>query len=412
MKHRNIARLALATALVVPATAGASVDAAALAQDDFVSIEEFSLPTANAQPIGIVAGPDGAVWFAEFRANKIGRIGPDGGITEYPIPTPNSSPDAIVLGSDGALWFTEVLGNKIGRIDPATKEITEYLVPRPRSRPTVITLGPDGNLWFTLRGEPREPSTGDHIGRITYDGAITLFPVLTLNSRPLGITAGPDGNVWFSLSVANKVGRITPDGVVTEFSVPTPGASPWEMTLGPDGNIWFSEILGNKVARMAADGSITEFALPNANSAPNVISRGPDPNAAQDCVMQRALLGPLAFDLRYGSTGRSNAFGNCVAALATTENLYFAENGLAGVPGSGNRIGRITTDGLVSEFAIPTPGSGTIGVTRGPDNAVWFTETAANKIGRLAFDKTVRTHHGDPPAAPDSGAESFDLDPW
>lgn len=398
--------VALASALVVLATAAA-------AEDGFVSIEEFPVPTANAQPIGIVTGLDGALWFAEFGASKIGRISVDGEIAEFPIPTTNAAPDAIVVGPDGALWFTEVLGNKIGRIDPATTQITEFLVPTANARPTVITLGPDGNLWFTERRRPGAAGAGDlgQVGQITPSGEITEFVVGGPGSRPLGITAGPDGNVWFSLSVANKVGRITPEGVVTLFDVPTPGAGPWEMTLGPDGNIWFTEFFGNKVARLTAEGSITEFALPHPSSGPNVISRGPDPNAAKDCAAQRALLGGLAFDLRYGSPGRSDAFGNCVAALASTQNLYFAENGLAAAPGSGNRIGRITTDGVITEFAIPTPNSGTIGITHGPDNAVWFTETAANKIGRLVFDKTVRPHAGAASAASDSVPEPFDRDP-
>jgi hypothetical protein len=40
------------------------------------------------------------------------------------------------------------------------------------------------------------------------------------------------------------------------------------------------------------------------------------------------------------------------------------------------------------EYAIPTPGSQPIGITHGPDGAVWFAELAANKVGRLDL-KTV-----------------------
>jgi virginiamycin B lyase len=36
---------------------------------------EFSIPTARSNPIGITSGPDGALWFTEFFANKIGRYG-------------------------------------------------------------------------------------------------------------------------------------------------------------------------------------------------------------------------------------------------------------------------------------------------------------------------------------------------
>ncbi len=38
-----------------------------------------------------------------------------GEMTEYSIPTQNAEPHGIVLGSDGAIWFAEEC-NKIGRL--------------------------------------------------------------------------------------------------------------------------------------------------------------------------------------------------------------------------------------------------------------------------------------------------------
>jgi hypothetical protein len=49
----------------------------------------------------------------------------------------------------------------------------------------------------------------------------------------------------------------------------------------------------------------------------------------------------------------------------------------------GNRIGRITTVGVITEFSIPTPDSGPGGITAGPDGALWFTEYQGNQIGRI-----------------------------
>ena len=48
-----------------------------------------------------------------------------------------------------------------------------------------------------------------------------------------------------------------------------------------------------------------------------------------------------------------------------------------------NRIGRITTGGVITEIPIPTSDSVPYGVTSGPDGALWFTEAATGKIGRL-----------------------------
>src|SRR5262249_53545034 len=60
-----------------------------------------------------------------------------------------------------------------------------------------------------------------------------------------------------------------------------------------------------------------------------------------------------------------------------------------GINGNGSGIGRITPDGTITEFTGAgqpgvTPGLGSPGgITAGPDGALWFTEIAGNKIGRM-----------------------------
>jgi virginiamycin B lyase len=84
-----------------------------------VITNEFPIPTPNSGAYGITVGPDGALWFVENKANKIGRITTAGVITnEFPIPTPNSGPGFITVGPDGALWFNEGGANNIGRSPP------------------------------------------------------------------------------------------------------------------------------------------------------------------------------------------------------------------------------------------------------------------------------------------------------
>src|SRR5208282_4494157 len=94
------------------------------------------------------AGPDGALWFAEFYGNRIGRITTSGVITEYAVLTSDSYPMQITAGPDGALWFNEIYTNQIGRIT-TSGVITEYPTPTSDSYPYGITVGPDGALWFT-----------------------------------------------------------------------------------------------------------------------------------------------------------------------------------------------------------------------------------------------------------------------
>src|SRR6266542_5309672 len=86
-------------------------------------------PPPSSKPWNITTGPDGALWFTELDANKIGRITIGGAITEYTVPTASAGPYGITAGSDGALWFTESNFSKIGRIT-TSGTITEYDAPR------------------------------------------------------------------------------------------------------------------------------------------------------------------------------------------------------------------------------------------------------------------------------------------
>jgi streptogramin lyase len=299
-------------------------------------ITVFPIPTANGDPQGITAGPDGNLWFTETAANQIGRITPEGDVTEFPLPTPSvgGGPLEITAGPDGNLWFTrstQVGSNTIDRITTAGA-ITEFALP-PGRRPSGITAGPDGNLWFTESG-------GGKIGRITPAGAITEFPLPTANTDPVGITAGPDGNLWFTELGGSKIGRITPAGVLTEFALPTSERGPAGITAGPDGNLWFTvgSVGDQKVGRITPAGDATEF--PVNGAFPSGITLGPD------------------------------------------QALWFIES-LDG------KIGRITPSGSLTEFRLPNFTAFPIDITAGPDGNLWFTELGAGAIGRLVPGASV-----------------------
>jgi virginiamycin B lyase len=48
-----------------------------------------------------------------------------------------------------------------------------------------------------------------------------------------------------------------------------------------------------------------------------------------------------------------------------------------------NSVGRIDATGAVTTYPIPTPSSGPQGITSGSDGALWFTESRVGKIGRI-----------------------------
>jgi streptogramin lyase len=327
--------------LAAPLAAGAAVG----------DVTEFPVAGSNLLLQGITLGPDGALWFAERNAHRIGRITTAGSVTEFPV-SPGSAPFWIATGPDGNLWFTERDGNRIGVMSPAGALLHEFPVLTPSSL-AGIAAGPDGAMWFAEQGASK-------IGRITMDGQVSEF-ALAAGRGPFGITTGPDGALWFTEQSANRVGRITTDGEISaEYLIGLGQLVPSGIAAGPDGNVWFTERGGNSIGRVTPGGQVTRFPVPTGSSNPVDIAAGPD-----------------------GA-------------------LWFTELGA-------NTIGRITTDGAVTEFPLPNANSQPFGIAAAPDGGMWFTQAAGNRIGRI--EAVEVTQDTTPPtaaiASPVNGAVYF-----
>jgi virginiamycin B lyase len=79
-------------------------------------ITEFTVPTANAQPQDITAGPDGNLYFTEPPINEIVKITPNGVFTDVQAIKSAGSPFGIARDAARNLWITQVDGNKISRL--------------------------------------------------------------------------------------------------------------------------------------------------------------------------------------------------------------------------------------------------------------------------------------------------------
>jgi streptogramin lyase len=300
----------------------ASCSSAALAQTP--SATEYKVTTANSQPNSITAGPDGALWFTEPNAHKIGRIttainGTAGNVTEFPVPPSYFSeigPNSIALGPDQALWFTT--DSHIGRITTGGSFSSFPGVSGGIGFATAITNGPDNALWFI-------DIELNVIARITTSGTVKTFAPPT-NVRPNSIVTGPDRNLWFTAST-NQVGFVTTAGVFKTFPL-SAGSSPSGITVGPGAKLWFTETGSSKIGSITTGGTLSEFPLPP--------QKGPNQIAA-------------------GSDGA----------------LWFTETNLS-------RVGRIMTGNDFSEVTNLTPNSFPVGIALGPDGAIWFTETGVN----------------------------------
>ncbi len=310
-------------------------------------------------------------------------------ITEFSVGSPsNNSPSGITVGVDGALWYTDVIANQIGRITPAG-DVTTFPIPTAGSQPSGIAMGRDGALWFT-------EYAADKIGRITTAGVITEYP-LTAGSNPRSITSGPDAALWFTEAGSNKIGRMTTGGLLTaEYLIPTPGSSPWAIVLGPDTNLWFTEFVGNKIARISAAGLIIEYPIPTANSHPQGIVPGPD--------------GAMWFAENAGRIGRLRK-GSIVGTTEITPAVIYEYNvpvvgsspvaivsGLDGAlwytAANSNNLGRMTTEGVATEYPTTSSDSGIQQIVIGPDSAFWFTQGKSGQIGRAIFPVTTPFSNG------------------
>jgi virginiamycin B lyase len=187
-----------------------------------------------------------------------------------------------------------------------------------------------------------------------------------------GFTTTPDGSYWYSVSYSSSpaIGRVTPDGTNTEFPIPTDNTARRVfingMAAASDGAIWVSgqEDRGiipfsSFIWRMTPTGAFTTIPLRADLEAHKMIA-GPD--------------GAIWFSASEPSNAPLPAGFHEVG-----RNAY--------------AIGRITTDGHITEYALPSHGGeGYIAdLCVGADKAIWYTwidshfdSIAKGRIGRVS----------------------------
>jgi virginiamycin B lyase len=148
----------------------------------------YDVGSLGATPYGIAVDPTGAVWTTLQGADQLGRISSDGQVTALDVPTRNSGLGDISVDRNGAVWFLELRANKIGRF--AEGRFTEFVVPTPSAGITALAAAPDGAVWFT------ELSVGK-LGRLR-DGKVAEFRLPRADSRPFGVAVDAANNVWYT----------------------------------------------------------------------------------------------------------------------------------------------------------------------------------------------------------------------
>lgn len=134
--------------------------------------------------------------------------------------------------------------------------------------------------------------------------------------------------------------------------------------------------------------TITEFPVPTPVGRPQGIASGPDgavwfteePGNKIGRITSSGIIDefpiPTAGAWPYGITAGPDG------------NLWFTERLVQGNVGQG-KIGRITPAGAITEFPIPALESVPEGITAGPDGNLWFVDEEANNVGRITTSGAI-----------------------
>jgi virginiamycin B lyase len=139
---------------------------------------------------------DGTAWATLQSASQLLRIAPDGTMAAFDLPNPGAQPTDIAVGPDGVVWFLEFRASAIGRLKDG--RVDEYGVGEHPGL-TGIAVSGGGDVWF---GMLRSAA----LGRLR-DGRITVFKLPRGDARPFGVTIDRAGNVWYA-DLAGFVGYL------------------------------------------------------------------------------------------------------------------------------------------------------------------------------------------------------------
>jgi virginiamycin B lyase len=204
-------------------------------------------------PVDTLAlGPGGNVWFVID--GEVGYVTPAekavafGSLIE-------STAASLAVAADQTVWVAS--GSSLTQFDRNGRLLQTLAYGA-----NYVTQGPDGNIWFT-----QSTFSSDAIGTIRSNGSLLVYPLIEpvagcpayrqSCTRGVGaIAAGSDGALWFAETQTTPgIGRLTPDGVLQEFPILTARSYPNDVSAGPDGNLWFVDYGAQKLGRVNLIGS-------------------------------------------------------------------------------------------------------------------------------------------------------------
>jgi streptogramin lyase len=188
------------------------------------------------------------------------------------------------------------------------------------------------------------------------------------------MAVGPDGATWVTDSSLGRIWRISKTGTIRHYEL---GEMPGAIAVAY-GSMWVADSGGDAIHRVETDGSSVTYALDD-DSFPTSIALGPD--------------GALWFTQAHeDEIGRITVDGELTQYEIPTKDA-FAGDIVAGPDGamwfsgsSSDKLGRITTDGAITEYEVPGEHGMPGAIVPGPDGALYVAERDDNVISRVTTD--------------------------
>lgn len=329
-------------------------------------------------------------------------------IQEYQIPFACAQPVGIAVDSQGKVWIAATWTGNLLVFDPASESFVDFIqIPNWKTRGEFgsmvwgMEFDKSGNLWFA-------DQLNNAIWRYFVDeDRFEMYKVPTRGSYPMQIDFDSKGRIWFSEVFGNKLGVIDPDatesnstkGIITEYEIK--GAK-FE-TMGPvtvnskDDGVWFTTVTfpeGGQVVKFDMNSKeFTFYELPKEAGVPVGIV---EDKAGRLWINDHAsnlffMFDPATQDFAKYSTSLPTSRENTTTLpywnIIRNNRIWFNEH-------EGNAMAYFDIENLtLVEYKIPTKGEAW-GNTSNPlkfdldgKGSAWFTEWTENKIGVLDSEK-------------------------
>jgi virginiamycin B lyase len=155
------------------------------------------IESARGGPYGVAVTAAGTVWATLQNGNQLLRIAPDGTGATFDLPRPGAVPTDIAVGPDGSVWFLEFRANRVGRFHNG--RFSDVEASEQNAGLSGLAVAQNGDVWF---GMLRRAS----LGRLR-DGNVAVFALPRDNARPFSIAVDRSGNVWYA-DISGYVGML------------------------------------------------------------------------------------------------------------------------------------------------------------------------------------------------------------